>query len=153
MTRSLRIALYQPDMPTNTGALMRLCACLGVALDIIEPCGFVLDDKRLKRVAMDYGGHLSYQRHQSWERFLSQKHNRRVVLLTTRATLSYTKFRFQPSDILLLGRESAGVPDDVHEAADARVIVPMQEGPRSLNVAMAGAIVVSEALRQCETEP
>jgi tRNA (cytidine/uridine-2'-O-)-methyltransferase len=146
-TRS-RLALYQPDMPSNTGAIMRLCACLGIGLDIIEPCGFVLDDKRLKRAAMDYIGYLSYARHRSWDAFAAQLGARRLVLLTTKAEMPYHRFAFRADDVLLAGRESAGVADEVHARADARIVVPMQNGPRALNVSLASAIVVAEALRQ-----
>jgi tRNA (cytidine/uridine-2'-O-)-methyltransferase len=152
MNTHLHLALYQPDQAANTGALMRLCACLGAALDIIEPCGFVLDDRRLRRVAMDYLEHLSFLRHSSWDDFIKTRGSRRIVLLTTRADLDYRRFAFRADDVLLVGRESAGVPDDVHTAADARVKVPMQEGLRSLNVGMAAAIVLAEALRQCERD-
>lgn len=127
---------------------MRLCACLGVNLDIIEPCGFVFDDQKVRRVAMDYIDHLTYQRHRSWDEFIAGVGARRLVLLTTKAAVPYQSFTFQPDDILLVGRESAGVPDDVHNRADARLIIPMQPGMRSLNVAMSAAIVLSEALRQ-----
>jgi tRNA (cytidine/uridine-2'-O-)-methyltransferase len=149
---SLRLALYQPDMPPNTGAMMRLCACLGVALDIIEPCGFVMDDAKLKRSAMDYLDHLDYQRHASWEAFLAKVGGRRIALLTTKAALPYDAFTFRADDILLVGRESAGVPDAVHNRADARLIVPMQPQVRSLNVGMAAAIVLGEALRQTKPQ-
>jgi len=145
----MRLALFEPDMPPNTGALMRLCACLGVGLDIIEPCGFPLDDVRLKRAAMDYINHLDYARHRSWEAFEAQIEKRRLVLLTTKAAIPYTDFAFQDDDILLVGRESAGVPDFVHERANARLIIPIQSNLRSLNVAMSAAIALSEALRQC----
>jgi tRNA (cytidine/uridine-2'-O-)-methyltransferase len=178
MNTQLRLALYQPDQAANTGALMRLCACLGVALDIIEPCGFVLDDRRLKRVAMDYIDHLAYVRHRSWEDFWEQTspcqaeasagcenppspsglrrgslhslRSRRLVLLTTKADQDYRRFAFRADDILMVGRESTGVPEEIHGCADAQVKIPMQAGLRSLNVAMAAAIVLSEALRQCE---
>lgn len=148
MTNALRLALYQPDMPPNTGAMMRLAACLGVGLDIIEPCGFVLDDRKLKRVAMDYVEHLDYQRHASWDAFKSQTADKRIILLTTKAAQPYHQFAFQKDDILMVGRESAGVPEDVHQSADARVVVPMQPAARSLNVGMAAAIVLAEALKQ-----
>lgn len=151
MNMQLRLALYQPDQPANTGALMRLCACLGVPLDIIEPCGFVLDDRRLKRVAMDYIDHLNYTRHRSWEDFTEARRIRRIILLTTKADQDFRQFDFRADDILLVGRESAGVPEEIHRCADARIKIPMQAGLRSLNVAMAAAIVLSEALRQCET--
>jgi len=149
----MRLALYQPDIASNTGAMMRLCACLGVGLDIIEPCGFILDDKRLKRSAMDYIEHLDYRRHGSWHDFLSQRGERRLVLLTTKATLPYYAHSFRPDDILMVGRESAGVPDEVHDHADVRLLVPMQPGVRSLNVGMAAAIVLGEALRQLKPVP
>ena len=145
---SLRLALYQPDMPPNTGTIMRLAACFGLGLDIIEPCGFVFDDKKLKRAAMDYINHLAYTRHRSWQAFRDQKGLRRVVLLTTKADLAYDKFTFQPDDILMVGRESAGVPEDVHQEADARIVIPMRPDVRSLNVAIAMGIVIGEALRQ-----
>lgn len=145
---SLRLALYQPDMPPNTGTIMRLAACFGLGLDIIEPCGFVFDDKKLKRAAMDYINHLAYTRHSSWQAFRDQKGIRRVVLLTTKANLAYDKFTFQPDDILMVGRESAGVPEDVHQEADARIVIPMRPDVRSLNVAIAMGIVTGEALRQ-----
>jgi tRNA (cytidine/uridine-2'-O-)-methyltransferase len=145
----MRLALFQPDIPQNTGALIRLGACLGVGVDIIEPCGFVLSDRRLRRAGLDYIGLADVTRHESWEKFAaSRAPGARLVLLTTRASLPYHRFAFEPSDILLLGRETAGVPDAVHEAAFARLVVPMQPGRRSLNVALAGAMVLGEALRQ-----
>jgi tRNA (cytidine/uridine-2'-O-)-methyltransferase len=145
-----RLALYQPEIPQNTGSLMRLCACLGLGLDIIEPTGFVLDDRRLRRAAMDYLAHLDWQRHKNWESFFAWTKNtqRRVILLTTKASLAYVEFSFTPHDILLLGQESAGVPQEVHDAAWARISIPMRENLRSLNVAMAGAMIVGEAMRQ-----
>lgn len=144
----MRIALYQPDIPQNAGAIFRLAACLGIPVDVIEPCGFVLDDKRLRRVAMDYGGQAQIVRHASWEKYSDERESGRVVLLTTSGATPHVDFAFQPSDTLLLGRESAGVPDAVHAAADARLIVPMANGARSLNVVTAAAIAVGEALRQ-----
>jgi len=148
MTDGLRLALYEPDMPANTGAMMRLCACLGIGLDIIEPCGFVLDDKKLKRAAMDYIDHLTYARHRSWAEFRSAVKGKRIVLLTTKAGTAYHRFSFRAGDILLVGRESAGVPPDVHRSVDAEIVIPMQQGVRSLNVGMAAAIVAAEAMRQ-----
>lgn len=145
---NLRLALYQPDIPQNTGAMMRLCACLGLSLDIIEPCGFVIDDKKLHRVAMDYIDLLSWTRHATWEKFLAQTGTRRIVLLTTKGAVPYTEFAFRPDDILLAGRESAGVPENVHARADGRILIPMQPGLRSLNVAMAAAMAMGEAVRQ-----
>ena len=144
----MRIALYEPDIPQNAGALFRLAACLGVAADVIEPCGFVLDDRRLRRVAMDYGPLAEIARHASWEAFRRDRAPGRIVLLTTRADASFAEFTFRPGDTLLLGRESAGVPGEVQDAADARLIVPMTDGARSLNVVTAAAIVLGEALRQ-----
>ena len=144
----MRIALYQPDIPQNTGAIFRLSACLGNAVDVIEPCGFVLDDRRLRRVAMDYGGQAEIVRHPSWETYKNARAPGRMVLLTTGGTIPYTEFTFEPKDTLLLGRESAGVPDSVHAGAEARLIVPMAEGARSLNVLTAISMVLGEALRQ-----
>ncbi len=129
---------------------MRLGACTGVGLDIIEPCGFILDDKRMKRSVMDYADHADVTRHVSWAAFRAQRRGR-LVLLTTRAAVPYTQVTYQPDDILLLGRESAGVPDDVHDAADLRVLIPMRPGTRSLNVAIAAAMVLGEVLRQVDT--
>jgi len=147
MRPPLRLALYQPDIPQNTGTILRLAACLGVPLDIIEPCGFVLDDRRLRRAGMDYLDGVEMTRHSSWEAFRRDRRGR-VVLLSTRAETSYLDFRFASGDVLLLGRESAGVPDAVHTAAAARVVVPMTPGARSLNVGMAAAMVLGEAIRQ-----
>lgn len=129
---------------------MRLGACTGVGLDIIEPCGFILDDKRMKRSVMDYADHADVTRHVSWAAFQAQRRGR-LVLLTTRAAVPYTQVAYHPDDILLLGRESAGVPDDVHDAADLRVLIPMRPGTRSLNVAIAAAMVLGEVLRQVDT--
>jgi tRNA (cytidine/uridine-2'-O-)-methyltransferase len=145
---ALRLALYQPDIPANTGAMMRLCACMGMAMDIIEPCGFPFDDRKLKRTVMDYAKHVDYKRHLSWAHFKEQLGTRRLVLLTTKTDIPYYDFEFRPDDVLMVGRESAGVPDDIHNSVDARITIPMAEGVRSLNVGMAAAIVVSEALRQ-----
>ncbi|MEE2998254.1 MAG: tRNA (cytidine(34)-2'-O)-methyltransferase [Pseudomonadota bacterium] len=146
----MRIALFQPDIPQNAGAVFRLGTCLRIPIDIIEPCGFILDDRRLKRVAMDYGAGTDIERHASWEAWKTARNSSRIVLLTTQGTDLYTDFNFQDSDTLLLGRESAGVPEEVHAAADARLIVPMAPGARSLNVVTAAALVVGEALRQTE---
>ena len=144
----MRLALFQPDMPPNTGTMMRLCACFGVAMDIIEPCGFPLDDAKLKRAAMDYIEHLTLTRHASWEDFAKVIGKQRLVLLTTKGDIAYTDFAFRADDILMVGRESAGVPAYVHDRADARLIIPIQSPMRSLNVAVSAAIVLSEALRQ-----
>jgi tRNA (cytidine/uridine-2'-O-)-methyltransferase len=146
----LRLALYQPDIPQNAGSLMRLCACLGVPLDVIEPCGFLLTDRNFRRAGMDYRGEMV--RHAGWEAFRSGLRGR-LVLLTTRAALPYPGFLFQPSDTLMVGRESAGVPDEVHDAASARLLIPMRPGMRSLNVAQAAAMVLGEALRQTDAFP
>ena len=143
----MRLALYQPDIAQNAGTLLRLGACLGVSVDIIEPCGFVLDDRHFRRAGMDYLDIADITRHSSWEDFYAGRKGR-IILLSTKASVPYTDFKFEPTDILLLGRESAGVPDSVHNAADARVLIPMKNNARSLNVAIAGAIVLSEALRQ-----
>lgn len=149
MTASqLTLALYQPDIPQNTGAAIRLCACLGVGLAIIEPCGFPWDDAKIRRSAMDYINSLTLARHCSYERFRNNAGTRRIILLTTKGEMAYTRFEFRPDDILMMGRESAGVPDDVHDGADARIIIPMQTGMRSLNVINAAAMVLGEALRQ-----
>jgi tRNA (cytidine/uridine-2'-O-)-methyltransferase len=148
-----RLALYQPDIPQNAGSLMRLCACLGVKLDIIEPCGFLLSDRNLRRAGMDYLDRLDLTRHPSWESWRASPGLGRVVLLTTKAAMPYTDFRFQPGDSLLVGRDSAGVPDEVHDAADARLLIPMRPGMRSLNVAQAAAMVLGEALRQSDLFP
>lgn len=146
-TFPMHLALFQPDIPANTGTMMRLCACLGLSLDIIEPCGFVFDDKKLKRAAMDYINHLSYTRHENWGQFV-QKVPGRKLLLTTKAAMPYTAFTYQPDDILIVGQESAGVPEYVHNAVEARLLIPMQPPLRSLNVAISAAMVIGEALRQ-----
>jgi tRNA (cytidine/uridine-2'-O-)-methyltransferase len=146
----MRLALYEPDIPQNAGAMMRLCACLGVAVDLIEPAGFVLDDRRLRRAGMDYLEGVALTRHDSWAAFRAARtgESGRLVLLTTRAELSHLDFAFRSGDTILVGRESAGVPDAVHDAADARLRIPMAPGLRSLNVALAAAMVLGEALRQ-----
>lgn len=149
------IALFQPDIPQNSGAIMRLCACLGVATHIIAPAGFDLSDRALRRAGMDYLDHTTIVHHTSWRTFeiWRSENAGRLVLMTTRATLPYTGLAFAPDDIILLGRESAGVPDDVHTAADERVLIPMVAGLRSLNVATSAAIVLGEALRQTDEFP
>ena len=145
----MRIALYEPDIPQNTATLIRLGACLGIAVDIIEPCGFVFSDSGFKRAGLDYLDRAEIIRHSSWNAFLAHTNNR-VVLLTTKARLPYTAFDFDEKDVLLLGRESAGVPDEVHAQVDCAIRIPMKSGLRSINVAMAGAMVVGEALRQTD---
>ena len=144
----MRLVLFEPDIPQNTGAMMRLAACLGVGLDLIEPCGFVLDDRRLRRAVMDYADSLDLVRHRSWEAFRQTLGPRRLVLLTTGASERLTGFAFRPDDRLLVGRESAGVPEAVRDAAGARVRIPLVPGARSLNVALAAALALGEALRQ-----
>ena len=147
----MRLALYQPDIPPNTGTLLRMGACLGVAIDIIEPCGFPLSDRSFRRAGLDYLDQAEYRRHISWESFhqtLREKSDARLILLTTKSDSAYSEFRFQRNDTILVGRETAGVDADVHDAADARLCIPMVDGMRSLNVAIAAAMVVGEALRQ-----
>ena len=144
----MRLALYQPDIPQNTGSLIRLGACLGVPIDVIEPCGFPFSTRDLKRVAMDYVALAEVARHPSWSDFLSQLGGRRVVLLTTKADIGPVDFAFRADDVLMVGRESVGVPDAVHARADARLRIPMVPGARSLNVALAAAMALGEALRQ-----
>ncbi len=144
----IKLALYQPDIPQNVGAAMRLCACLGVSLEIIEPCGFVWDERKIRQAGMDYIDKVTITRHGSWAQFLETNPGRRIVLMTTKADQPYTGFAFQDGDILLAGRESAGVPDDIHDSAHARIGIPMQGGLRSLNVVNAAAMILGEALRQ-----
>ena len=143
-----KIALYEPDIPQNTAAIIRTCACLGADLEIIEPCGFLFNDKRFKRVVMDYMDEKLIKFYQSSEEFFKSKEGQRVILLTTKSAESYTKFKFESNDTLLFGRESAGVPIEIHEKVKNKIIIPMQKKARSLNLAMAVAIVASEALRQ-----
>jgi len=144
----MRLALFEPDIPQNTGAILRLAACFGVGVDLIEPLGFVLDDRRLKRAGMDYLARAAIARHESWRRFLAVRPAGRLVLLTTAGPVPYHRFAFRADDTLLLGRESAGAPAEIHDSADARLRIPMAAGARSLNVAIAAAIVLAEALRQ-----
>jgi tRNA (cytidine/uridine-2'-O-)-methyltransferase len=146
----LRLALYQPDIPQNAGTMLRMAACFGLAADIIEPAGFPVSDRHFRRSGMDYLDHIEIKRHVSFSTFNADRKatSNRLVLLTTKATLAHTQFQFQAGDILMVGRESAGAPLDVHQAADARVVIPMHAHVRSLNVALSAAIVVGEALRQ-----
>lgn len=146
----LRIALYQPEIPGNTGAILRLGACLGVTIDIIEPTGFDLSDKNLKRAGMDYLEMAALRRHVDFESFDAWRRGegRRLILLSTKAIMPFGRFDFSPSDVLLLGRESSGVPQAVHDGADARLLIPIRPGARSLNLSVSAAIAVSEALRQ-----
>lgn len=146
----MRLALFQPDIPQNTGTILRLAACMGIGVDIIEPCGFVLDDKRMRRAGMDYLHRVDLVRHNSWKAFQAAKVDAggRILLLSTKAAHLYTDFEYRSDDTLLLGRESQGVPEEVHDAADERLTIPMSEGMRSINVAVSGAMVLGEALRQ-----
>ena len=145
----MRLALFEPDMPQNTGALLRLAVCFGVEVDLIEPCGFLLDDRRVRRAGLDYLAHLPVRRHASWGAFLAEHDPRsRLVLMTTSGSAVLNRFVFAAEDTILLGRESAGVPEAVHCAAGARVAIPLRGPARSLNVALAGAIALAEALRQ-----
>ena len=146
----MRLALYQPDIPQNMGAIMRIAACFRVPLDVIEPCGFPFDEKRLLRTAMDYGQACDLLRHRSWADYLGvlRQGPGRLVLMTTAAKVSHADFAFSASDTILLGRESHGVPPEVHQAADHCIRIPIAKEHRSLNVAVAGAIALSEALRQ-----
>jgi tRNA (cytidine/uridine-2'-O-)-methyltransferase len=146
----MQVALYQPDIAQNTGTILRLCACFGVTAHIIEPAGFPVSDRTFRRAGMDYLDHVTITRHASWTAFDAWRRgaNVKLALLTTRAATSYLDHRYGPDEVLLFGRESAGVPDQVHAAADARLTIPMREGLRSLNVAMACAMVVGEGLRQ-----
>jgi len=144
----MRLALFQPDIPQNLGATIRLAACMGVGVDVIEPCGFPLGDRSLKRAALDYGPSAELRRHDSWAAFRSAARDSRLVLFTTKAASPHLGFAFRDDDILLFGRESAGVPDEVHEAADARLFIPIRTETRSLNVVTAASIALAEALRQ-----
>ena len=148
----MRLALFEPDIPQNAGTLIRLGACMGVPVDIIEPCGFLIDDARLKRAGMDYLNLATIVRHASWHAF-ERATSGRMILLTTKATQSHINFCFEPDDVLILGRESAGVPEHVHSTAAARLCIPMKKGLRSLNVALTGAMVLGEALRQTKGFP
>jgi tRNA (cytidine/uridine-2'-O-)-methyltransferase len=148
----MRIALFQPDIPQNTGTILRLAACLGLEAHIIEPAGFPTSDRAFRRAGMDYLDQVALMRHASWNAFEVWRgaERARLILFTTRASACYLEHRFQPADILLFGRESSGVSPEVHRAADARVVIPMRRGLRSLNVAIAAAIAVGEALRQTD---
>lgn len=160
----MRLALYQPDIPQNAGAALRLAACTGVGVDIIEPCGFVWSPEKLKRAGLDYVDAVTLTRHADWTAFQTSlqvgegetfgtKATRRLLLLTTKAAVPYHTFKFDPTDTLLLGRESLGVPDTVHEAVDSRLLIPMAPAMRSLNVVTAAAMVLGEALRQTNGFP
>lgn len=154
----MRLALYQPDIPQNTGTLLRLGACLDLAIDIIEPCGFLFNEKAMRRAGMDYLDLSNYRRHNSWNDFLEYRREHpdeygRIILLTTHGKQSFTDFAFAPNDIILMGRESAGVPENVHNMADARLLIPMNPNARSINMAVSAAMAVSEALRQTNGFP
>lgn len=154
----MRLALFQPDIPQNTGTLLRLGACLDLPLDIIEPCGFIFNERAMKRAGMDYLNIVFYKRHNSWDDFLDYRKQHpeeygRIILLTTHATQAYTDFKFLPNDIILMGRESAGVPEAVHQLADSRLLIPMNPNARSINVAVSAVMVIGEALRQTNLFP
>src|SRR6185295_15749201 len=152
----MHLALYQPDIPQNAGTLLRLGACLDVTLHIVGPAGFDFSDRRLKRAGLDYLDKARIVRHVGWADFEDWRRGppvRRLILLTTKASLAYVEFRFRPDDVLMLGRETAGVPASVHKAADARLAIPMVKGLRSINVALSGAMVLGEALRQTNSFP
>ena len=145
-----KIALFEPDIPQNTAAIIRTCSCLGAKLEIIEPCGFLLNDKRFKRVVMDYMDEKDIKFYKSADDFFTLKKNQRIVLMTTKASISYTKFKFDKNDTILFGRESAGVPDKVHKSIKDRLKIPMKNDKRSLNIASSVAIILAESLRQIE---
>jgi tRNA (cytidine/uridine-2'-O-)-methyltransferase len=150
----MRLALFQPDIPQNLGAAIRLAACLGVPLDVVEPCGFPLSDAAIRRAAMDYGEIADVRRHGGWTAFEAERRNTgRLILFTTRGATPLHDFAFQPSDLLLFGRESAGAPEEVHAAADARVVIPLAPGARSLNLVTAATLALGEALRQTNGFP
>ena len=144
----IKIALFEPDIPQNTAAIIRTCACLGVKLEIIEPCGFLLTDKRFKRVVMDYLNEDEIKFYQSVNDFLKAKDNQRIILMTTKASISYHSFKFKRGDTILFGRESAGVPEKIHKQIKNRLKIPMEKNKRSLNIASSVAIIVADSLRQ-----
>ena len=143
-----KIALFEPDIPQNTAAIIRTCACLGAKLEIIEPCGFLLSDKRFKRVVMDYMDEKEITYYQSSEDFFKSKKNQRIVLMSTKASVSYTKFKFNKNDTILFGRESAGVPENIHKQVKDRLKIPMKNNMRSLNISSSVAIILAESLKQ-----
>ena len=143
-----KIALFEPDIPQNTAAIIRTCACLGTNLEIIEPCGFLLNDKRFKRVVMDYMNEKDIKFHKSFEDFFKSKENQRIILMTTKASVSYTKFKFNKNDTILFGKESAGVPERIHKLIKDRLKIPMKNDKRSLNIASSVAIILAECLKQ-----
>ena len=148
MNQRPKIALYEPDIPQNTAAIIRTCACLGAKLEIIEPCGFLFSDKRFKRVVMDYMDEKTIEFYQSSEHFFNSKKNERIILMTTKGSISYSKFKFEINDTILFGRESAGVPEKIHEKINHRLKIPMINNKRSLNLASSVAIILAESLKQ-----
>ena len=148
MNEGPKIALFEPDIPQNTAAIIRTCACLGTKLEIIEPCGFLLSDKRFKRVVMDYMSEKDISFYKSSNDFFKSKENQRIILMTTKASISYTKFKFNKNDTILFGRESSGVPESVHKLIKTKLRVPMKNNKRSLNIASSVAIILAESLRQ-----
>jgi tRNA (cytidine/uridine-2'-O-)-methyltransferase len=150
----MRLALFQPDIPQNAGAAIRAAACLGAAIDIIEPCGFPLDSREVRRVAMDYGALAAPTLHRNWGAFYEglDRPPARLVLMTTKSATPLWDFSFQRDDVILMGRESAGVPENVHAFADARLVIPMKQGARSLNIVVAAAVALAEAIRQLRQE-
>ena len=143
-----KIALFEPDIPQNTAAIIRTCACLGAKLEIIEPCGFFLDDRRFKRVVMDYLDEKQIKFYENFEQFYTQNKNQRIILMTTKASMPYTKFKFEKNDTILFGRESAGVPEKVHKLVKYRLKIPMINNKRSLNISSSVAIILAESLKQ-----
>ena len=143
-----KIALFEPDIPQNTAAIIRTCACLGAKLEIIEPCGFLLTDKRFKRVVMDYMDEKEIRFYKNYDHFLESKKNQRIILMTTKASVSYTSFKFDKNDTILFGRESAGVPDKIHKLIKNRLKIPMKDNKRSLNIASSVSIILAESLKQ-----
>ena len=143
-----KIALFEPDIPQNTAAIIRTCACLGAKLEIIEPCGFLLTDKRFKRVVMDYLDEKEIKFYKNSDHFFESKENQRIILMTTKASVSYTTFRFDKNDTILFGRESAGVPDKIHKMIKNRLKIPMKNNKRSLNIASSVSIILAESLKQ-----
>ena len=150
MNEGPKIALFEPDIPQNTAAIIRTCACLGATLEIIEPCGFLLNDKRFKRVVMDYMDKKNIRFYKSSDDFFKFKKNQRIILMTTKASISYTKFKFDENDTILFGRESAGVPEKVHKLVKHRLKIPMKNNKRSLNIASSVAIILAESLKQMD---
>ena len=143
-----KIALFEPDIPQNTAAIIRTCACLGAKLEIIEPCGFLINDKRFKRVVMDYMNEKDIKFYKSFDDFFKSKKNQRIILMTTKASISYTRFKFDKNDTILFGRESAGVPEKIHKLIQYRLKIPMKNDKRSLNIASSVAIILAESLKQ-----